>query len=67
MVADRAALAITPSARSISGISQPENRFDDGKFMGIPVYLGSVLTMMPAGCWCWAGTACRHRALVLLP
>jgi hypothetical protein len=44
MVADRAALAITPSARSISGISQPENRFDDGKFMGIPVYLGSVLT-----------------------
>ncbi len=44
MVADRAALAITPSARSISGISQPENRFDDGKFMGISVYLGSVLT-----------------------
>jgi hypothetical protein len=44
MVTDRAALAITPSAREISGASQPEKRFDDGKFMGIPVYLGSVLT-----------------------
>ncbi len=44
MVTDRAALAITPSARSISGVSQPEKRFDDGTFMGISVYLGSVLT-----------------------
>ena len=44
MVTDRAALAITPSARSISGVSQPEKRFDDGTFMRIPVYLGSVLT-----------------------
>ena len=35
---------ITPSARSISGVSQPEKRFDDGTFMRIPVYLGSVLT-----------------------
>jgi hypothetical protein len=41
MVTDRAALAITPSARSISGVSQPEKRFDDGTFMRIPVYLGS--------------------------
>ena len=44
MVTDRAALAITPSACSISGVSQPEKRFDDGTFMGISVYLGSVLT-----------------------
>ncbi len=44
MVTDRAALAITPSACSISGVSQPEKRFDGGTFMGIPVYLGSVLT-----------------------
>ena len=44
MVTNRAALAITPSAQSISGLSQSEKRFDDGKFMGIPVYLGSVLT-----------------------
>jgi hypothetical protein len=44
MVTNRAALAITPSARSITGTGQPENRFDDGTFMGIPVYLGSVLT-----------------------
>jgi hypothetical protein len=44
MVTDRAALAVTPSARSISGASQPEKRFDDGTFMAIPVYLGSVLT-----------------------
>jgi hypothetical protein len=44
MVTNRAALAITPSARSISGPSQSEKRFDDGTFMAIPVYLGSVLT-----------------------
>jgi hypothetical protein len=44
MIADRAGLAITPRARSISGVSQPEQRFDDGAFMGIRVYLGSVLT-----------------------
>jgi L-Lysine epsilon oxidase N-terminal/L-lysine epsilon oxidase C-terminal domain len=44
MVTDRAALAITPSACSISGVSQPEKRFDGGTFMGISVYLGSVLT-----------------------
>jgi hypothetical protein len=44
MVADRAALAITPSARSIAGAGQPEQRFDDGAFMGTPVYLGSIAT-----------------------
>ena len=44
MVTDRSALAITPSACSISGASQPEKRFDDGTFMATPVYLGSVLT-----------------------
>jgi L-lysine epsilon oxidase-like protein len=44
MVSDRKALAITPAARSIAGANQPEQRFDDGTFMGIPVYLGSVLT-----------------------
>ena len=42
--ADRAGLAITPGARTVSGVAQPEQRFDDGTFMGIPVYLGSVLT-----------------------
>jgi L-Lysine epsilon oxidase N-terminal/L-lysine epsilon oxidase C-terminal domain len=44
MIADRAGLAITPSARTISGANQSERRFDDGAFMGIPVYLGSILT-----------------------
>jgi hypothetical protein len=44
MITRRAALAITPSARSISGASQPEQRFGDGAFMGKPVYLGSILT-----------------------
>lgn len=44
MISDRRALAITPTARSIAGASQPEQRFDDGSFMGIRVYLGSVLT-----------------------
>ena len=44
MVIDREALAIIPGARTIAGASQPEQRFDDGTFMGIPVYLGSVLT-----------------------
>jgi L-Lysine epsilon oxidase N-terminal/L-lysine epsilon oxidase C-terminal domain len=44
LIADRAGLAITPRARTVSGADQPENRFDDGVFMSIPVYLGSVLT-----------------------
>lgn len=44
LIVDRKALAITPAPRTISGGSRPEHRFDDGAFMGIPVYLGSVLT-----------------------
>ncbi|MFS8055930.1 LodA/GoxA family CTQ-dependent oxidase [Rhizobium sp. BR 317] len=44
LIADRKALAITPAPCTISGGSRPEQRFDDGTFMGIPVYLGSVLT-----------------------
>jgi hypothetical protein len=44
LIADRTGLAITPRARTVSGADQPENRFDDGVFMSIPVYLGSVLT-----------------------
>ena len=44
MVADRAALAITPAARSVGGASHPEVRLDDGRFMGRPVTLGSLLT-----------------------
>jgi hypothetical protein len=44
LVTNRAGLAITPTARTVSGVNQPEKRFDDGAFMGIPVYLGSVLT-----------------------
>ncbi len=44
MVTDRRALAITPRARTVAGAGQPEQRFDDGAFMGIPVYLGSVMT-----------------------
>ena len=44
MTTDRAALAITPQARSVSGIQHPEVRFDDGRFMGEPVYLGSAWT-----------------------
>jgi hypothetical protein len=44
MVVDRKALAITPGARTIAGAGQPEQRFDEGTFMGIPVYLGSILT-----------------------
>jgi L-Lysine epsilon oxidase N-terminal len=35
LIADRKALAITPEPRTISGASQPEQRFDDGAFMGI--------------------------------
>jgi hypothetical protein len=44
MITDRGRLAITPSARTISGADRPEQRFDDGTFMGISVYLGSILT-----------------------
>jgi hypothetical protein len=44
MEADRAALAITPSARSVRGADQPEVQFDDGSFMGQPVNLGAIFT-----------------------
>jgi hypothetical protein len=44
MIGDRARLAITPRPRNVSGASAPEARFDDGAFMGIPVYLGSIQT-----------------------
>jgi hypothetical protein len=44
LIADRAGLAITPGARTVSGANHSEKRFDDGAFMSIPVYLGSVLT-----------------------
>jgi hypothetical protein len=43
-VTDRAGLAITPSPQSICGADRPEQRFDDGAFMGTSVYLGSILT-----------------------
>src|SRR6185437_14043532 len=45
-VADRTKLAITPSAKKISGASQsgPVYQFDDGFFFDTPVYLGQVQT-----------------------
>lgn len=43
-VADRAGLAITPGPRTVSGRGAAPRRFDDGKFMGKPVYLGEVFT-----------------------
>lgn len=43
-VADRAKLAITPAARTVSGCNAEPQRFDDGKFMDKPVYLGEVFT-----------------------
>ena len=44
LVNDRKALVIAPSARTIGGVKQPEQQFDDGAFMGKPVTLGSVQT-----------------------
>ncbi|MBV9116424.1 MAG: LodA/GoxA family CTQ-dependent oxidase, partial [Acetobacteraceae bacterium] len=43
-VADRGRLAITPSPRSVSGPGAAAQKFDDGRFMGKPVYLGEILT-----------------------
>jgi len=43
-VVDRAKLAITPAARSVTGCNASPQRFDDGKFMDKPVYLGEVFT-----------------------
>lgn len=43
-VADRARLAITPSMRHIEGPLAGPQQFDDGSFMGTPVYLGEIRT-----------------------
>ncbi|MCK9796572.1 LodA/GoxA family CTQ-dependent oxidase [Pseudomonas sp. MAFF 302030] len=43
-VADRTRLAITPKARSVTGKDSKVQRFDDGQFMGTPVYLGEIFT-----------------------
>lgn len=43
-VADRSRLAITPSARRVSGPNAPSQRFDDGAFMGQPVCLGEAFS-----------------------
>jgi hypothetical protein len=43
-VSDRASLAITPRARTVSGRKQGDQRFDDGTFMGKPVTLGAIRT-----------------------
>lgn len=43
-VADRSRLSITPKARSVSGANAKSKAFDDGQFMGKPVYLGEILT-----------------------
>jgi hypothetical protein len=43
-VADRTKLAITPSPRSVSGANAAPRKFDDGRFMDKPVYLGEIHT-----------------------
>ncbi|QGZ37782.1 hypothetical protein IP92_02952 [Pseudoduganella flava] len=43
-VTDRASLAITPGARMVSGPNAAPQAFDDGTFMGKPVYLGEIFT-----------------------
>lgn len=43
-VPDREMLAITPKARKVSGKNAKPKRFDDGKFMDKPVYLGEAFT-----------------------
>lgn len=43
-VADRAALAITPGLRQVAGRDQFGPAFDDGRFLGTPVYLGELRT-----------------------
>ena len=45
-VSDRASLAILPGARTICGADQrgPAYRFDSGRFVGTPVYLGELRT-----------------------
>ncbi|MET3134538.1 hypothetical protein AAKU55_004838 [Oxalobacteraceae bacterium GrIS 1.11] len=44
VVADRTMLAITPAARTVTGCDAAPQRFDDGRFMGKPVYLGEIFT-----------------------
>jgi len=43
-VADRTRLKIMPSPRSVSGPHAAPQKFDDGCFMGTPVYLGEIFT-----------------------
>ena len=43
-VADRGRLAITPKPRTVTGANAPAQRFDDGRFMDHPVYLGEIST-----------------------
>jgi hypothetical protein len=43
-VADRRLLAITPSEQTVEGTSARPKLFDDGSFMGSPVYLGEIMT-----------------------
>ncbi|EKU81442.1 LodA/GoxA family CTQ-dependent oxidase [Massilia timonae] len=43
-VAERDRLAITPAARTVTGRDAAPRRFDDGRFMDKPVYLGEIFT-----------------------
>jgi hypothetical protein len=43
-VADRTRLKIMPSPRSVAGLHAAPQKFDDGCFMGTPVYLGEIFT-----------------------
>ena len=43
-VADRRKLAILPSRQKVSGANARPKKFDDGKFMDKPVYLGEIFT-----------------------
>jgi L-lysine epsilon oxidase-like protein len=43
-VPDRDKLAIVPSRRKVSGANARPKKFDDGKFMDKPVYLGEIFT-----------------------
>jgi len=43
-VSDRSQLRITPTPRELTGPDQPAVAFDDGAFMGTPVYLGEMWT-----------------------
>ncbi len=43
-IANRAGLAITPSAKTVTGANAAPAKFDDGAFIGTPVYLGEIFT-----------------------